>query len=226
VLWNDISYPHTGRVWELFAYYLNQVPDGVINNRFGVEFADFTTPEYSRYDRITDRKWEACRGLGYSFGYNRIEGPEHVIASDQLIELFVDIVSKNGNLLLNVGPAADGSISEIQRDRLRALGNWLRINGEGVFGSRPWVRPGQDNLRFTRKDDAVYAFLFQPPRGSVTIPNVLAEPQTRIRMLGLPDDLKWRQQGRDLVVAVPQEVPGPYAVALKITPVPWQVVRE
>ena len=90
-----------------------------------MDFADFTTPEYAKYDKITAKKWESCRGLGFSFGYNRVEGPKEVIASDKLVALLVDIVSKNGNLLLNIGPRSDGSISEIQLDRLHALGRWL-----------------------------------------------------------------------------------------------------
>ena len=82
VLWNDINYPKAGKLPEIFADYYNAVPDGVIDNRFGVEFSDFTTPEYAKYDKITEKKWETCRGLGFSFGYNQNEGPEVVIAPD------------------------------------------------------------------------------------------------------------------------------------------------
>ena len=130
VMWNDISYPKAGKIPQLFSHYYNSVPEGVINNRFGVDFADFTTPEYAKYDKITAKKWESCRGLGYSFGYNQAEGPEQVIAADQLVWLLVDIVSKNGNLLLNIGPKPDGTISDIQMDRLNRLGDWLAIHGE------------------------------------------------------------------------------------------------
>jgi alpha-L-fucosidase len=232
LLWNDISYPKTGKIPELFAYYLNKVPEGAINNRFGVDFADFTTPEYTRYDKITEKKWESCRGLGFSFGYNRVEGPEHVIASDKLIELVIDIVSKNGNLLLNVGPAPDGTISAIQMDRLRALGKWLDTNGEGIFGSRPWVThggktPDGSEIRFTRKSDALYAFLFSKPgRSEITVPGVYASPATRVQWLGQPGTLKWIQKGRDLVVMAPARPPGQFALTLKITPLPQQPVKE
>jgi len=225
VLWNDISYPKAGKIPELFAQFYNTVPDGVIDNRFGVKFADYTTPEYAKYDKITEKKWESCRGLGFSFGYNQVEGPEQVIAPDKLIALLIDIVSKNGNLLLNIGPKPDGSISEIQLDRLHKLGDWLAVNGEGVFDTRPWVRasPAGSNgpeVRFTSKGNSLYAFFLEAPKGEqVTIPGVIAAEGTTVRVVGAAADSKFEQRGSDMVVSV-GNVPGPYAMGLRITPVP------
>lgn len=227
ILWNDIGYPRAGKLAAIFADFYNRQPDGLVNNRFGAEHFDFTTPEYSQYKSIVEKKWESCRGLGFSFGYNRVEGPEHVIAADKLIAMFVDIVSKNGNLLLNIGPAPDGSIPAIQMDRLTRLGEWLGRNGEGIFGSRPWIRAaaaeaGAD-VRFTRKGDAVYAFfLGTPPSPLVTIPNVHAAEGTRIEWLGSPSPLRWTQKGRHIEVQA--QATGIVPV-LKITPAPWQLVQ-
>lgn len=232
VMWNDIGYPTKGRVEDLFAYYYNKVPEGVINNRFSVPWGDFTTPEYAKYDRITEKKWESCRGLGFSFGYNQAEGPDQVIASGELIELLVDIVSKNGNLLLNIGPKPDGTIPDIQQDRLKALGSWLDVNGEGIFGSRPWVRPSASSpesgeIRFTRRGDSVYAFLFQRPNGrEIKVPHVIASDGMKVSVLGASESLSYRQQGVDLMVKPPARLPGEYAVALKMAPSPWQAARE
>ena len=180
ILWNDISYPKAGKLQAIFSDYYNTVPDGVINNRFGVPFSDFTTPEYAKYDKITEKKWESCRGLGFSFGYNQLEGPEQVIAPEKLIALLVDIVSKNGNLLLNIGPRPDGSISDIQLDRLQRLGEWLAINGEGLFESEPWTMPAAKTpegaeIRFTRKKGSLYAFFLDRPKNSeLVLPEVVA----------------------------------------------------
>jgi len=225
VMWNDIDYPKAGKLPQLFAQFYNTVPDGVIDNRFGVEFADFTTPEYAKYDKITEKKWESCRGLGFSFGYNQVEGPEQVIAADKLIALLVDIVSKNGNLLLNVGPKPDGSISEIQLDRLHKLGDWLAVNGEGIFDTHPWVRASPPaasgpQVRFTHKGDSLYAFFLERPEAPrVTLPGVVASEGTAVRVLGAGADTKWEQQGRDVLVNIGQ-APGPYAMGLRITPAP------
>lgn len=228
ILWNDITYPKSGKLAEIFADYYNRFPEGLVNNRFGVEHADITTPEYAKYDRITEKKWESCRGLGFSFGYNRIEGPEHVIASDKLIAMLIEIVSTNGNLLLNIGPRPDGSVSDIQLDRLRALGRWMKVNGEGIIGTKPWVRPGAGNVRFTRKGGSVYAFMLERPGpGSrVVIPGVIAGEGAKVRALGSDQPVAFQQQGRDLVVTLPTGLAGEYALGLKIEPLPYQVVQE
>ncbi len=226
VLWNDISYPKAGKIPQLFAQYYNTVPDGVIDNRFGVEFADFTTPEYAKYDKITEKKWESCRGLGFSFGYNQAEGPEQVIAPGKLIALLVDIVSKNGNLLLNIGPKPDGSISDIQLDRLNKLGDWLAVNGEGIFDSRPWVRASPagssaQEVRFTQKGDSLYAFFLERPQASsVSIPGIIASKSAKVRVLGAASDSPWQQQASGVSVDIAQAPEAPYALALRITPAP------
>jgi alpha-L-fucosidase len=228
VMWNDISYPKAGKIPELFAEYYNTIPEGVINNRFGVSLSDYTTPEYAKYDKITEKKWETCRGLGFSFGYNQIEGPEQVIAPDKLIALLIDIVSKNGNLLLNVGPKADGTISEIQLDRLNKLGEWLTVNGEGIFDTDPWVRAsptgGTSQIRFTRKADALYAFVLDPVSGpDVTIPGIRVAESVTVRVLGSSADSPWKQDGNNLTVNIATTKEHPYATGLRISPLPSAV---
>ena len=226
VMWNDISYPKAGQIPQLFAEYYNTVPEGVINNRFGVKFADYTTPEYATYDKITQQKWEACRGLGFSFGYNQVEGPEQVIAPDKLVALFVDIVSNNGNLLLNIGPKPDGSISDIQLDRLNKLGAWLATNGEGIFGSRPWQRAkastADTDVRFTQKDGALYVFFLKRGAGNtLLVPGVQPVAGTKAQILGSPLQLSVSPGHMGLLLTPKGDEPLPESLALtaKITPV-------
>ena len=229
VLWNDISYPKLGRIPQIFAQYYNTVPGGVINNRFDVPFADYTTPEYAKYDKITFEKWETCRGLGFSFGYNQVEGPDQVIAPGKLVALLVDIVSKNGNLLLNIGPKPDGAISDIQLDRLHKLGAWLDINGEALFDSRPWVRPsattpGGADIRFTAKAGSLYAIYLNPLKGStLTIPGVRAAAGTRARILGSNSHAALSPQGDDILVKTDSSLPQSYALTVELTPAPQSI---
>jgi len=162
--------------------------------------------------------------LGFSFGFNQAEGPEQVIAPDKLIALLIDIVSKNGNLLLNIGPKADGSISDIQLDRLTKLGDWLAVNGDGIFDTSPWVKasPGNESpIRFTRKSEALYAFFLEPQQGPrLTIPGVTAPGGMQAQVLGTGLERTWEQKGSDLVVDIANVLPSPYAVGLKLAPAP------
>ena len=232
VLWDDISYPKGGDLTGIFAAYYNTVPDGVVNNRFTQEFSDFTTPEYATYNKITAKKWEATRGLGFSFGYNRVEGPEHTLTADKLVDLLVDIVSKNGNLLIGIGPRDDGSIPELQAQRLRELGGWLKIAGEAIYGTQPWVTAERTTgeggrVRFTKKEGAAYAILLDRPRATnVTIHDLIVPDEASVRLLGAVGDLKWTQLGRDVTMTLPANLPGDFAWALRISPAPSMALKQ
>jgi alpha-L-fucosidase len=224
VLWNDIDWPKSGDALGIMADYYNTVPDGVIDDRFGVKHSDFTSPEYKKVDEIQTKKWEECRGLGRSFGYNRAEGEAETIAPDELIYLLVDIVSKNGNLLLDVGPEADGTIPPVQMERLRALGTWLHQNGDAIYGTKPWTRAvGSSNegidVRFTQKNGDLNAILLGKPKQSeVTLIGVAAKPGTPLHMLGYAQPLKWSADGKNMRVALPADLPGQYAYVLQFKP--------
>ncbi len=223
LLWNDINYPKSGHPLELMAEYYNAVPDGVIDDRFGVKHHDFTSPEYEKLDKISPTKWEECRGLGRSFGYNRAEGEAETIPSADLIYLLVDIVSKNGNLLLDVGPEADGTIPTIQLERLKNLGDWLRINGEAIYATRPWTRADGNtaeniSVRFTQKDSSVYAILLGiPTTSSITLNNLTPPPGSKIFLVGEDAPLSWSQQGQNIRIILPPSLPSKFAIAFRLT---------
>lgn len=222
LLWNDIDYPKSGHALEIMAEYYNAIPNGVIDNRFGVKHSDFGTPEYEKVDQINPKKWEECRGLGRSFGYNRAEGEAETISAPELIYLLVDIVSKNGNLLLDVGPQADGTIPAVQMERLQALGHWMRLNGEAIYGTHPWKRAEGTtaegvSVRFTKKNNSLFAILLGDVSGSsVTLKAITAEPGTKVHVLGNDQPLQWSQEGADIKISLPAALTGKYAYAVRL----------
>lgn len=239
ILWNDIAYPADTDLNELFADYYNAIPDGVINNRFTQQFDinssgnivstvhyDFDTPEYAVFNEIRAKKWESCRGIGASFGYNRIEGPEQYQTAENLIHSLIDIVSKNGNLLLNVGPMADGAIPALQRERLEGIGQWLDVYGDAIFNTRPWQvaesrTDGGSEVRFTQKGDSLFAIVLAPPAmGTVEIKGLQCRADGLVKLLGNSAPLAWRQTDHGVAVELPRGVNTAPAFAFKITPAP------
>jgi alpha-L-fucosidase len=160
--------------------------------------------------------------LGFSFGFNQNEGPEQTIKEEELIHLLVDVVSKNGNLLLNVGPKADGTIPSIQLSRLHALGRWLSVNGEAIYGTRPWERAEGEtsegiDVRFTRQGDSIYAILFAKPLSRQVIIKSMSIPAgSRISMLGASKALEYSTSEGNLIVTLPLDIPVAHAYTLKI----------
>jgi alpha-L-fucosidase len=163
---------------------------------------DYRTPEYATFPNAQRRKWECVRGIDGSFGYNRNSRPEDFLSREELLHSFVDIVSKNGNLLLNVGPRGeDAQVPEIQMERLRWLGDFLAANGDAIYGSRPWKRAEGTTregipIRFTWREGRLFATLLGTPESrAVTLVDVPLEDEAEVVQLGSPEPPRVRREG-------------------------------
>ena len=183
---------------------------------------DFNTPEYAAFDHIVAKKWESTRGVGHSFGANRNERPEDIVTTTELVRSFSDIVAKNGNLLIGIGPGPDGRIVEQQAAPLRGLGAWLAVNGEAIYGSRPWqiaqsTTTEGTEVRFTRRGDEVYAILLDlPGNRTFSLRGVDASAVSGVRLLGVGEPIPWSVSDGTLSVTLPERVPVSAAYVLSL----------
>jgi alpha-L-fucosidase len=185
-----------------------------------VPHSDFRTPEYARFSSIKVKKWEATRGMSHSFGFNRNDRESEYASTEQLLGDFIDGVAKNGNLLLNVGPRADGAIPGPQAARLKAIGSWLRANGEAIYATRPWTRAegvaGDGTpVRFTCRGDRLNAIVLGSPTGSALKLCDMPAASAATRLAdGCTASL--RREGGDLVLTFATPFDGAFAPAVSI----------
>ena len=170
---------------ELLAWLLNESPvksEVVINDRWGKEtrhaHGGYWTTEYTPGMNGMEHAWEENRGMGFSYGYNRAERLEHYHSGRELVIMLTDLVSRGGNLLLDVGPAADGTLPVIMEQRLREMGSWLSVNGEAIYNTRPWKASRQWSAgkvpatEYNREYEAAYdvsKLVARPAGGSAAI---------------------------------------------------------
>ena len=185
LFWNDIGWPEVGEdaLKHLLAHYYNSNEDAVVNDRFSGFYHGYLVKEYQSGKQNRTEKWEMTRGLGLSFGYNQMENESNAIGCTELLDLLAGTVANNGNLLINVGPKADGTIPDWQEKRLRVMGDWLRRNGAAIYDTRICTRKSEDlpacTLNYTRKDGTCYLLLTKTPKEafSVTVKGLRANPQ-------------------------------------------------
>ena len=235
-LFTDGEWEHESSVWhstEFLQWLYNEssVKDTIVpNDRWGKETrgrlgGNFTT-EYGLIsgpseEFADERVREECRGIGKSFGINRIETTDDYLSAKELIELFVDLVSCGSNLLINIGPAADGTIPVIMEERLLQLGAWLSVNGEGIYGSRRYKKGENESIRYTRKGEDIYAFSFRFPFGEIILDAVDYTDGCTVQLLGSDKAITAVNREGKLGLIIPplnpDELKGEYVYTFKIT---------
>lgn len=227
------------------SYYYNKAMEWnkgvVINYKYAVSYPDKAAVldlERGKLDGIRQLAWQTDDAIGNeSWGYtvnNTFKSPQYVITN------LIDIVSKNGNLLLNIGPKPDGTITDAETDVLLKTGAWLNINGEAIYGTRPWKLYGEgptksasgafadqkipftaQDVRFTTKGATLYATFLGLPAAPSSI-KALGKKSNNgeiasISMVGSEEKVSWIQKDNELVIKPATKYPGNYAVAYRIS---------
>jgi alpha-L-fucosidase len=157
--------------------------------------------------------WEACITTNGTWGY--CPSDRRWKSTDALTRTIMDVASKGGNLLLNVGPRPDGTFPEEAVERLRGIGAWMRVNGEAVYGSTFGRLQGAPGIRATSKDRALYVGIAsEPPGGKVTVD--LELPPEEVALLGSPEAPAWEHREGALEVVLPALGPSPSPRVLRI----------
>jgi alpha-L-fucosidase len=249
VLWFDgIEMKTDAQVEDLYQMIRKLGPGCLLNSRIrDCRFPARIPPPYCDYistgdNEIADKplgfEWENPGTLNTSYGYN--QGDNNWVDAKEVVARLVEIVSKGGNYLLNVGPTAEGVIPQPSVDRLLEVGAWMKVNGDAVYGSTPWkvfheqALPGgktarspdptaaaKIDVRFTAKGNSVYVICMAWPEEDLLIkalgkPGVSGKTVVAVRMLGGSEAVKWRQSDNGLALSVPHEKPCRHAFVYRV----------
>lgn len=238
IIWSDGDWEAPDAYWnstEFLAWLYNDSPvrdDVVVNDRWGAgipcKHGDFYTCR-DRFDPgvLVKHKWESCISIDKrSWGYRRDAVIGDYLSIEELIRKVVKTISCNGNILINIGPTKDGIIAPVFQERLAELGSWLKVNGEGLYGSKPWAYQNDTQtpgVWYTSNDDVIYAFVLHwPTSNELTLHNVrLDQSRAEVTLLGY-GKLIWQSESRDTVAVkfpalTPDAMPCNWAWTLRIT---------
>jgi alpha-L-fucosidase len=189
---------------ELLAWLFNDSPakeNVVVDDRWGKDtrhkHGGYFTTEYTAGLQTGSHPWEESRGMGFSYGYNRAETLRDYHSARELTLMLIDLVSRGGNLLLDIGPTGDGRIPVVMEERLAEIGDWLKVNGEAIYGTRNW--------KATRQWSAgkVPGFEEKEFMGEYDIRKLVDEPKPGEAHI----EAFFTSKGRDLYAIVPRRLP-------------------
>ena len=172
------------------------------------QYENYRTPEQEVPEKALDYPWESCITMGDSWSY---KPSDKYKSTHQLIQLLVRTVSRGGNLLLNIGPGPDGDFDPVAYDRLKEIGDWIKINGEAIYGTKPLKPYYEKKLVFTQKDKFVYVFYLPDEKEKImpekiTITSMRAGKGSSVFLMGFGKPLKWSKNGNGMDVEIPKQI--------------------
>ncbi len=169
-------------------------------------YEDYRTPEQTIPGRLLPFPWETCMTMTQSWGHT---SNPHYKSTQEMIHYLVQIVSRGGNYLLNIGPAPDGTFEDKAYERLSEIGRWMDVNGQGIYGTRARERFREgETICFTRSKDQkrLYAFSLKWPGERLILNTVKIQKESEIRLLGYDAPLEWEHKGEQLIIHIPRSL--------------------
>lgn len=178
----------------------------VVDRAVPGEQQNYLTPEQHIPESGLPYPWETCMTMANSWSYvpNDVYKP-----ADELVEKLVDIVSKGGNLLLNIGPGPDGELDSTAYTRLQQIGAWMKVNSGAIYNTRMYTVFGEgEKVRFTQSKDGKtqYIFLFDFPKDKIACNKIPFTKTTTVQMMGSTKKLKWKNTNGTVEVSIPSEL--------------------
>ena len=199
----------------------------VVDRTVSGEFENYVTPEQTIPEKPMEHPWESCITMGDSWSY---VPNDHYKSANEIVHMLLKIISRNGNLLLNIGPSPEGDWSDTAYSRLKEIGAWMKIHSDGVYNTIPLAPYEDGNIVYLQSKDkkSMYVYILSDNADEVTLPasitlkNITLTKKSKVALLDAPKEkIKFISQDGTTVINIPSKLQnktiGKYAVAFKIS---------